>query len=167
MEIRFLLLSGFVIGLVIACSPAQKNKISTISTYQPVSRELYDSIVRMDSIFFDAYNNCRLDIMAAYIADDIEFYHDNGGLSTSKKDILEALKNNICDKVTRELIKGSVEVYPIQGYGAVQIGLHRFYNKLDAPGSPSKPGKFIHTWKKENNKWQIRTIISLHNVAEK
>jgi hypothetical protein len=42
---------------------------------------------------------------------------------TSKQGILMRRKN-ICGKVTRELVKGSIEVYPIKDYG-VEIGLHK------------------------------------------
>jgi len=62
---------------------------------------------------------------AAVLADSIEFYHDEGGLMTSKKDLLAAIKENICGKVTRVLVQESVEVYPIPGFGAVEIGYHR------------------------------------------
>jgi hypothetical protein len=41
----------------------------------------------MDSTFFDAYNNCDMNKQAAIYADEIEFYHDQGGLMTSKQDI--------------------------------------------------------------------------------
>jgi hypothetical protein len=47
---------------------------------------------------------------------------------TSKKDIINATKKNICGKVTRELVKGSIEVYPVKDFGAIEIGLHKFHN---------------------------------------
>ena len=76
------------------------------------------------------------------------------------------LDNKLPDgKVRRELVKGSIEVYPIPNYGAVQIGLHRFFNNQDPPGTPSPTGKFIHTWKRENGRWRITRVISLHEVG--
>jgi len=103
-----------------------------------------------------------MDVMTAMFAEDIEFYHDKGGLSTSKTDILNAIRQNICNKVTREIVKGSIEVYSIKGYGAVQMGQHRFYNKLEDPTVPSRPGKFVTTWQNKNGQWQMSRIISLH-----
>jgi hypothetical protein len=51
-------------------------------------------------------------------------------------------RKNICGKVTRELVKGSIEVYPIKDYGAVEIGLHKFHNNQNE--TPSKEtSKFI------------------------
>ena len=61
-----------------------------------VAMSLYDSIVAMDVLWEDAYNNCKLDVMEELISEDLEFYHDQGGLMTSKQKLNEALKNNIC-----------------------------------------------------------------------
>jgi hypothetical protein len=128
--------------------------------YVPDSPELYREIVKMDSIFFTAYNNCDIETQASFYSDTIEFYHDKGGLETSKKKILESIKNNVCGKVTRLLVEGSIEVYPIAGYGAVEMGLHKFHNKVE--NSTSDPAKFVIIWRNRNNKWQITRVISLH-----
>jgi ketosteroid isomerase-like protein len=122
---------------------------------------LYDSIVAMDKKWEDAYNNCKLDVMEELISEDLEFYHDQGGLLTSKEKLNAALKNNICGKVTRELKRGSIEVYEIKGYGAVEMGMHGFHN-VNEPGAPSHYAKFVHIWKRNNGKWQITRVISLH-----
>ena len=102
-----------------------------------------------------------MDQQAKLYSDSIEFYHDKGGLSTSKKEILESIKNNICGKVKRELVKGSIEVYPIANYGAVEIGLHRFHNKQE-PNAVPHDSKFIIIWHLKNGKWEISRVVSLH-----
>ena len=86
----------------------------------------------MDSVYFNAYNTCDMATQAAIYSDSIEFYHDKGGLMTSKKDLLAALKANICGKVTRVLVPGSIEVYPVPGFGAIEIGYHRFINHQES-----------------------------------
>jgi hypothetical protein len=130
-------------------------------SYKPESQALYDTILHMDSIYFHAYNTCDMVTQAALYSDSIEFYHDKGGLETNKQRLLEAIQKNICGKVTRVLVKGSVEVYPIAGYGAVEIGLHRFINHQESE-IPSKPDKFILIWRHQNDRWQITRVISLH-----
>ena len=147
--------------IAFSCSSVKQASTESLLPYTPASKELHDSIVQMDKIFFDAYNNCQLNIFEDVISEDIEFYHDQGGLSTSKKGLIESLKNNICNKVTRELLAGSIEVYPIPGYGAIQMGAHRFHNKAE-PGAESRYAKFVHTWKNENGMWRITRVISLH-----
>lgn len=129
--------------------------------YKPESQALYDTIVHMDSVYFHAYNTCDMVTQAALYADSLEFYHDKGGLETNKQVVLDAIRRNICGKVTRVLVKGSIEVYPIAGYGAVEIGLHRFINHQESE-TPSKPDKFIMIWRHQNHRWQITRVISLH-----
>jgi len=129
--------------------------------YVPQSIELYAAIVHMDSVYFNAYNSCDMETQARLYADNIEFYHDKGGLTTSKQDLLDAIKKNICGKVTRELVSGSIEVYPIAGFGAVEMGLHRFINHAEGD-SRSKPDKFIIVWQQKNDQWRITRVISLH-----
>ncbi|MCY7410401.1 MAG: nuclear transport factor 2 family protein [Chitinophagales bacterium] len=129
--------------------------------YVPESKELYDTIVKMDSLYFDTYNNCNLEKMSTLMAEDIEFYHDRGGVSTSKSEILDGIKKNICGKVTRTLTKGSVEVYPIKNYGAIEMGYHRFYKSAE-PDETSKDSKFIVIWQQKDGSWKMTRVISLH-----
>lgn len=129
--------------------------------YHPVDSLLHADICRMDSLFFTAYNACDLETQASMIADDLEFYHDLGGLETSKSVIMEAIEHNICGKVSRELVPGSIEVYPIPGYGAVEIGMHRFFNR-EEPAAPSHPSRFVTVWLTEADEWKMSRVISLH-----
>ena len=158
--ISFIIFATSVIAM--ACSSSKPVKTIGIATYSPESKALHDTIARMDSILFEAYNTCKPEVFESLISDDIEFYHDRGGLTTSKSDLVKALKNNICGKVTRELLSGSIEVYPIPNYGAVQMGAHRFFNNQEKDQGPSRFSKFVHTWHRENGQWKLARVISLH-----
>jgi ketosteroid isomerase-like protein len=147
-----------IISGVMVCSIAKGQS----KKYKPDSQTLYDIVVRLDSIYFHAYNICDLEKQAAMYSDSLEFYHDKTGLMTSKSDLLDAIKKNICGKVTRELVKGSIEVYPIYGYGAVEMGMHKFHNNAEKKGTPSHAGKFVIIWENRNNEWKIKRVISLH-----
>lgn len=155
-----LVLSSFML----ACT--NSIKMAPSYTYKPDDRQLYDTIAHLDSVFFEAYNTCNfhLDEYAAFYADSIEFYHDKGGMMNVKKEIVESTKKYVCGKVTRELIKGSIEVYPIKGYGAVEMGLHKFHNNQepDTMDDNSPTGRFIIIWQHINYEWKIRRVISLH-----
>jgi hypothetical protein len=122
---------------------------------------LYKVVLDLDSIFFDAYNTCNLAKQSEFYSDSIEFYHDKSGLSTSKKELIENTQKYICGKVRRELVKGSVEVSPIPGYGAVELGSHQFYNNQEKNQQP-RPSKFLIIWKNSSGKWTITRVISLH-----
>ena len=145
-----------------ACFSQKKVLKETEYKYVPDNLELYNTIVAMDSTFFQAYNTCNLDKQAAIYSDNIEFYHDKGGLMTVKQDLIDGTKNNICGKVTREVVKGSIEVYPIKDFGAIEMGLHKFHNKTENEGMPSHSSKFIIFWKNTNNIWTITKVVSLH-----
>ena len=136
-------------------------QIDEIPNYKPSNIKLHNEIVKMDATYFNAYNTCDIKTQADIYSEDLEFFHDKGGLSTSKKELLIALKENICNKVIRTLIKGSIEVYPIKDYGAIQIGYHKFFNKLE-PNAKSIPSKFIVIWKNVKDNWKITKVISLH-----
>jgi hypothetical protein len=160
METKKATLFCILLALVIA-SGCRTKQINKYPTYQPQSKELYNEIVRMDSIWEDSYNHCKMDVQDQLLSDSIEFFHDQGGLLTSKKKLMNAYKNNICGQVTRELLKGSIEVYEIKDYGAVEMGYHRFHSIHDT-GPNSKFARFVHIWKKENGSWKITRVISLH-----
>ena len=136
-------------------------QVHEIPNYKAVDIGLHNEIVKMDSIYFTAYNTCDMKTQANFYDEDLEFFHDKAGLSTSKENLLKALEKNICGKVTRTLVKGSIEVYPIKNYGAIQIGYHKFYNNQQ-PNEKSVPSKFIVIWKQENKQWKITKVISLH-----
>ncbi len=131
------------------------------SEYVPIDKKVYDIIVDMDKEYFDAYNTCDMEKQAALYSEDLEFFHDKGGLSTSKQEVLTSIEKNICGKVTRTLIEGSIEVYPIKDYGAIEIGYHKFNNNQE-PNAISKSSKFIIVWKNKGEKWFISKVISLH-----
>jgi hypothetical protein len=162
-SIKTFLFRSFIIVLFLsACSLKQISTREQDYTYTTDDQELYNTITVMDSTFFHAYNSCDMDKQSAIYGDSLEFYHDKGGLMTSKQGILDATKRNICGKVTRELVKGSIEVYPIKDYGAVEIGLHKFHNNQEPAGTPSEVSKFIIMWQHKNTEWRITKVISLH-----
>lgn len=127
---------------------------------EPDLTKLKVIITELDSLLFKAYNSCDLEKYASFFSEEMEFYHDKAGLSTSKKDMVESVKNNVCDKVRRELLKGSIEVSPIPGYGAVELGSHRFHNLQEK--STSGYSKFVVIWQQRDTEWKITRVISLH-----
>ena len=151
-----------IVVFIIACRTTKNNLANQHESYIPQSKELHDTIVYMDSVWGDAYNACKVDRLDSIISEDLEFYHDKGGLSASKESVMNAYKNNVCGKVTRELLKGSIEVYPIHNYGAVEMGRHRFYTSQEDRNNNHHFAKFVHIWRRENGQWRITRVISLH-----
>ncbi len=124
--------------------------------------ELTQAITALDKQLFDAYNTCDIHTLGSLVADDLEFYHDKTGLAVGKQPFLDAIKNNICGKVTRELVPGTLEVYPIHGYGAVEIGLHRFHHPGDTDVGVAK---FVQLWQYKDGAWKVTRVISYDHKA--
>jgi Domain of unknown function (DUF4440) len=124
----------------------------------PTGDELYKTIAGLDAALFDAYNRCELDKLGSLVTDDLEFYHDQTGLALGRQNLVDAVKSNICGKVHRELVAGSLEVYPLKGYGAVEIGVHRFTHPDDANNVGE--AKFIMLWQLKDGAWKITRVIS-------
>jgi ketosteroid isomerase-like protein len=129
--------------------------------------ELHQTIASLDAALFDSFNRCDLETFSTFFIDDAEFYHDQDGESRGKEKLTAALKKNICGgDVRRELVPGTLQVYPMKGYGALEIGGHRFYH----PKSNTPPGEaqFIHLWQHKDGAWKITRVISFdhHTAAE-
>ena len=128
------------------------------------SGTLFKTIESMDSQLFEAYNRCDLKTLGAMVSDDLEFYHDQTGLSVGKDPFLAAIKQNICGKVERTLVPGSMEVYPMKGYGAVEIGVHRFHHPMH-PEDGVGEAKFVTLWHNENGAWKVTRAISYNHES--
>lgn len=148
-KFSYITLGTFLLGITIATGQVAEDS------------QLYKTIMSLDATYFKAYNTCDLATQASLMSDDLEFYHDQGGLNTSKSDIIESIEKNICGKVTRELLPETVEIHEIKGFGAVEIGYHKFYNKQE-PDATSKPSRFISVWKNTDGVWTMHRIVSLH-----
>ncbi len=153
--------SIFLFLLILLCNIRPASAQSP--KYKPDDQQLYNTIAHLDSVFFGYYNTCdvNLDKYAAFYSDSLEFFHDTGGFMDSKAEVVEGTRKYVCGHTTRTLVQGSLEVYPIKNYGAVEMGLHSFYNSLE-PNAPSHPSKFVAIWKLEKGGWKIKKIISLH-----
>ena len=133
----------------------------------PAKEDLVKTVTALDTALFDAYNTCDLDKFGSLVDDNIEFYHDVTGLATGKQKLLDALKENICGKVRRVLVPGTLEIYPLNHYGAVEIGVHRFHHPGRDDREPVGEAKFIHLWQYRDGAWKVTRVISFDHAAAK
>lgn len=126
------------------------------------SGELFDELARLDRIMFDAsFASCDADKANAIFTDDVEFYHDQAGFSAGEQ-VRENTRQltSSCPGthgVTRSIVPGSLRVYPIEGYGAVQVGVHRFDERGVAT---STLAEFVHLWHFDNGEWRLARVLS-------
>ncbi|MNM39111.1 hypothetical protein D3C81_498810 [compost metagenome] len=125
------------------------------------------TIVTLDAKAFDAFNHCgeagRLQEHATYFAPDVEFYHDQGGVTWNREAMLANTQKHVCGKFRREIVAGSQRVYPIQGFGAIEQGSHRFC-QFDT-GSCDGLADFTIIWKQSPAGWQMTRVLSYGHRA--
>ena len=133
---------------------AQEKKVA------PTTQELFNEIAHMDSVMFDAFNTQNMDKFKPLFTDDLEWYQDNGGLIPYRT-VFENFENTFKKefKLTRQLVKGSLEVHPIKDYGAIEIGLHQFRH-IENGKEEIGTFKFLMIWRKTDGQWQISRVIS-------
>ena len=148
-----LLLSCLIYSSVSAQSQTEKKVAIT-------EKELFSKVANLDSSLFAAYNTKNLDLMKTYFTLDLEWYQDNGGLLDYEKVFSNFLSIFNRDyNLTRNLIKESLEVHPIEGYGAIEIGKHQFKH-IENGKLEIGTFKFLMIWKNDNGNWKIARVIS-------
>lgn len=124
---------------------------------------------QFDTAFWDAYNQCDIKTLVELNTDDMEFYHDKGGLMVGKAKFAAAMENNICgnpaQRVRRAAVAASVRVYPMHAngklYGAVISGEHQFYNYAKGgPETLAGRARFTHMLLLKDGAWKVSRVLS-------
>ncbi len=137
--------------------------------------ELMPTFTQLDSLIFEmSFNRCDHSAMKDLIHEDFEFYHDTGGLETSKAAFIKTIEQNICGnpdmKPIRKLVAGSMQLFPMRNngelYAVIQSGEHEFY--IREPGKAlylTSTAKFTHLWVLENDNWLLKRVLSYNHVT--
>lgn len=147
---------GFMIAILLFPNFifAQEKKVA------PTSKELFNEIAAMDSILFEAFNTQNMEKFKPLFTEDLEWYQDNGGLIPYKivfENFATIFKND--SKLTRQLVKGTLEVHPIKDYGAIEIGTHQFRH-MENGKEEIGTFKFLMIWQKKEKQWRISRVVS-------
>lgn len=150
------------IGLLLML--ASWRPVRAVSLPMPTGKELTATVTKLDTGFFAAYNDCDLASLARYIAADIQFYHDKSGLMVGRSNLVDGIRDNICGKLRRVLIPGTLSVDPIPGYGALETGTHRFCELPN--GNCDALAKFALLWQYRNGTWLMTIVFSYDHHTE-
>jgi ketosteroid isomerase-like protein len=134
---------------------AQEKKVA------PTSQQLYNEIATADSMLFAAFNTQNMTVFKSMFTEDLEWFQDNGGL-LSYKTVFENFDNMMFHrdyKLTRTLVKSSLEVHPIKDYGAIEIGIHTFRH-IENGKEEAGNFKFLMIWQKKDGLWKISRVVS-------
>ncbi len=159
---RFILTAALLVSFAHP-SPAQKAGPAP-------TQQLTDEIEAADAAMFSAFfDRCDIPALSALIAEDFEMIHDKGGrVAASKAEFIKNIEGTCARQKTgedyrarRELIRGSLKVYPVNNYGAIEVGEHRFFKLM--PGKPEElveVSLFTQVWKKETSGWKLARVLS-------
>lgn len=129
---------------------------------------LQELITKKDASFWKAYNTCDIAGMEKHLSEDLEFYHDKGGITYGRKDLSDDLRQGLCKSgknyLRREAVPGSVSIYPLKDkdsvYGAIITGEHLFYIIEEDSEKLDGQAKFSHLWLKEPGDWKMHRVYS-------
>lgn len=149
-----------LILLIFFSTPVVLNAQENVEAIQRTVRQ-------QDSLFWKGYNGCDSALQSSLIADDIEFYHDKGGITLGKAAMLKSIKN-LCNgdfRLRRKAIDSTVKLHLLRAndtvYGALFTGEHVFY--LTPKGKPERldgHAPFANLWLLRNNQWKLSRVFS-------
>ena len=136
----------------------------------PEGPALQESIAARDAEFFDlVFEGCDPKRLATMLTDDFEMYHDKGGLvATAAAPFVEQYTKTCEERAKpdawrsrRELVPGTMKVWPVPGFGAIEDGEHVFYErKGDGPEKKVGRARFTQAWKWTPEGWRLARVFS-------
>jgi hypothetical protein len=145
-------------------------------TYTGLSRaapmEAWETGARAaDDAYWAAYNAADPDAMNAWLADDVEFYHDRGGIVIGKPALaaVNAGMKTMPVKLRREAVPGTLHFFPMRKgddiYGVLVTGEHQFY--IHPQGKPERRvgrSYFSNLMLLKDRQWRVARIYSYEHV---
>ena len=144
--------------------------VAAASITVPTQPQLTEQVRQADAgLFAVMFDRCDPPALRAMITDDLEFYHDKGGLMAGA-DAFVADTAKSCAGWTkpdawrsrRELVPDSLHVDPIPGFGAIETGEHLFYERR-GNGAEKRVGRarFAIVWALgADGHWRMRRALS-------
>lgn len=135
------------------------------------------AVEERERAFWRAYNDCAVADMPALIAEDVEFYHDRGGVTLGRDALVESVRKNLCSnpdfRIRREEVPGTVRVFPLAKdgvvYGAIASGEHTF-DIVEKGRAPVRDGlaRFATLWILKDGAWRMSRVLSYdHGPAKR
>ena len=150
----------FVMFIVVVGSVT--TKAQTVA-FKPKDPALFKTIAHMDSVMFNAFNNRNMDVLKTLFSADVEFYNDGKGVTgydATMAGFKGIFENKQAADLRRDLLPQSLEVYPMPGFGAIEMGTHRFTHTEN--GQPViGVMKFVHIWQYKDGQWKVTRVVSV------
>ena len=136
--------------------------VESAAAAERTPEQLTQVIDALDAAVFGSFNTCadpaQLAKHAAYFDEAVEFYHDNGGVTWTRDEMIERTRANVCGNYRRERVPGTLAVFPIKGFGAIAQGTHRFCAL--SSGTCEGEADFVMVWRERDGQWQVTRVLS-------
>jgi hypothetical protein len=96
-------------------------------------------VAALDKAAFDAFNSCATPGQL----------QQHAGFFSEKY---------VCGNFRRELVPGTLRVFPIKDFGAISQGEHRFCQFKT--GKCEGTAEFVMIWRQQGSKWTITRVLS-------
>lgn len=158
-------MKNYVVCILFSGMLFVSNHANSQESSKDSKENLETKILTLDATFWKVYNSCAVEDFKKFLTDDLEFYHDKGGLTKTSEKLISLVKTGLCSdpniKLRREAIKETIKVYPLNKYGAIITGEHLFY--LTENGKEERvveSAKFTHIWQNKDGKWRMSRVLS-------
>lgn len=124
--------------------------------------ELTDTVAALDSALFAAFNAHDAGRLGTWFTPDLEFYHDKTGLAgydSTMANFRGLFARNADTGLRRELVPGSLEVYPLGEFGLLEVCQHRFCH-TESGREDCGTFKNIMIWRKDSTGYKVYRVIS-------
>jgi hypothetical protein len=145
------------------------------TTPMPSGPALTAAVTAADASFFDRFfNRCDPRGLDTAITPDFEFYHDKDGVVATDGPAFVRLITEGCKakqapdawRSRRELVAGTLKVWPVAAWGAIEQGEHVFYErKGDGPEKKVGRALFTQLWEYHDGQWQLARVLSYDHSA--
>lgn len=163
-------LTGLLLALQVllaAAAPAEVPEPPRLDAKDEAA-QLRREVLAADAALFAAFNAGDAAAMAPFFSERLEFFHDTGGLSGYEQSLRQFAQNFARPglKLRRELLPEGLEVHPLPGIGAMQIGRHRFCSReRQADGHWGEEGcsvyGFSNVWERSpEGRWRLLRVMS-------
>lgn len=149
-------------NMIVAAGLAAASTLALGASQDPAQAKLEAEILAADARLFGALNNRDIGPMKEGFSPRLEFYHDRGGVSDYAANLAIFEKNfSAPNRIRREAMPETVEIFPSGPNHAMEIGKHRFCNKPSAtePEGCSVYG-FSMVWERDGGQWKLLRVLS-------
>ena len=149
-------------GAALASPCSLKAQVDPPREHAIAAAELTATIATLDSALFAAFNAHDADRLGAYFTPDLEFHHDKTGLAgydSTMANFRGLFARNADTGLRRELVPGTLEVYPLGNFGLLEICQHRFCHTENGQ-EDCGTFKNIMVWRKDSTGYKVSRVIS-------